>query len=279
MGVSVTGYGATTVTTNADGPYVLPDLAASDWTVVPAITGAAPAEVTASDAAVALQVAKRRRTVEGLQRVACDAGADGKISSKDAKQLLARAVGNAPELPAVTVCGGSWIFLPTPTAAPNQAIAPPLVTRQSCSAGAITYAPLAGAIAGQDFTAVALGDCAADRDASGAAMPGAVVTLGVPLISGTRVRIPVVVDAPAGFGSVAASIAFDPAAYERPKGRRAENGRRALVAANASTPGTLSVALASAEAMTSGTVAMLELRLVGTGTPPPVTLQSATVVP
>jgi len=277
-GVSVTGYGATTPTMTTDGPYTLPNLAAGDWTVVPELAGTAPSEVTASDASVALQVAKRRRTVDGLQRLACDAGADGKISSKDAKQILGRAVGNAPELPAVTVCGGSWIFLPTPAAAPNQVIAPPVVTRALCTGGAITYAPLAGAITGQDFTGVALGDCAADRDASGVAMPGAVVTLGSPIVSGTRVRIPVVVDAPAGFGSVAVSVAFDPAAYERPKARRTENGRRALLAANAATPGVLAVALASADPMTSGTVAMLELRLVGSGMPP-VALQSATVVP
>jgi hypothetical protein len=278
-GVSVTGYGATTPeTTSADGSYTLTNLVAGDWTVVPVIAGAAPAEVTASDAAVAFQAAKRRRVVEGLQRTACDAGADGKISSKDAKQLLARAVGNAPELPAVTVCGGSWIFLPAPVTAPNQTIAPPTVTRVSCAGGAITYAPLAGAITGQDFTGVALGDCAADRDASSVAMTGAVVTLGAPMVSGTRVRIPIVVEAPAGFGSVEVSAAFDPAAYERPKARRTENGRRALVAANAATPGVLSIALASADPMTSGTVAMLELRLLGTAMPP-AALQSATVVP
>lgn len=279
-GVSVTGYGATTPeTASADGSYTLANLVGGDWTVLPAIAGVAPAEVTASDAAVALQVTKRRRTVDGLQRIACDAGADGKISSKDAKQLLARAVGNAPELPAVTVCGGSWIFLPTPVAAPSQMIAPPTVTRVSCSAGTITLAPLAGTVAGQDFTAVALGDCAADRDASDAAMQDAVVTLGAPLLSGSRVRIPVMVDAPAGFASVAVSVAFDPAVYERPKARRTENGRRALAAANAGTPGVLTVALASADPMTSGTVAMLELRLVGNGPPPPVALRSATVVP
>ena len=109
-------------------------------------------------------------------------------------------------------------------------------------------------------------------------MPGAVVTLGLPIVSGTRVRIPVVVDAPAGFGSVAVRVAFDPGAYERPKARRAENGRRALVAANAAIPGVLSFALASADPMATGTVAMLELRLVGTAMPP-VALQSATVVP
>lgn len=152
------------------------------------------------------------------------------------------------------------------------------MTRLACSAGSITYAPLAGTVAGQDFTAVALGDCAADRDARGAAMPGAVVTLGTPLVSGSRVRIPVVVDAPGAFTSVAVSVAFDPAAYERPKARRTENGRRALVAANTSTPGVISVALAAADPITSGTVAMIELRLVDGGTPP-VALQSASVVP
>jgi hypothetical protein len=87
------------------------------------------------------------------------------------------------------------------------------------------------------------------------------------------------VTAPTGFSSLDAVVLFDPTVLERPRARRTASGRQATIAANAPTPGRLIVALASARPMTSGTVALLELRRVDATTPPGPILESADVGP
>ena len=275
--VALSGAAGSTATTDAAGSYAFDGLANAMWRLEPASTEPADDAVTAHDAAIALQAAKRLRTLNGLEQLACDAGADGKVTSKDVKELLARAVGTA-ELPAAIRCGTSWLFAPTPDSAPGQTLLQPVVTRAACTPGAIVLATLASPVAGQDFTAVVLGDCASDWPGGGG-IPGATVTLGAPQVSGSRVRLPLVVDAPAGFASVDAVVTYDASVYSRPKARRVENGRRATIAMNGTEPGRLRIALASAVPMTNGTIATIELRFADVPPPTVPELESVRVDP
>jgi hypothetical protein len=96
------------------------------------------------------------------------------------------------------------------------------------------------------------------------------------MLTGSRIRIPLNVTVATDFASLDAVVLYDAAELERPKARRTGTGRRATIAADASTPGRLTIALAAARPMTSGTVAFIELRRTGTAPAPPVTLESAT---
>ncbi len=282
-GVTLRLEGATTAddTTNATGAFAFATLAEGAWRVVPA-DGPVPVDaVSAADAAVALRVARRFATVDGVRRTACDVSGDGKISSKDAKLLLAYRVGGAATLPASLRCGSRWLFDPAPAPLAGQTLIRASYGRAGCVAGAIDYASLTTAAADQDFRAAIIGDCAADWDAASppTSIPGATVTLGEPVLTGSRIRLPVDVTAPSTFSSLDAVMLYDPGELERPKAKQTGVGRRAIIAANAATPGRLVLALASAQPMTSGTVGYVDLRRIGITPAPLVTLESATVGP
>jgi hypothetical protein len=278
--VRLEGAAGASATTDAGGVFVFGDLAPGDWRVVPSRTGAVDGAVTARDAAYALQIAQRLRAADTLRALACDAGGNGKVSARDAKVLLADAVGLEPALPIAARCGSDWIFAPLPAPAANQSPVAPSLTAGRCVPGSIAYRPLAGAASGQDFAAALLGDCAGDWQPAGAAggIPGAGITLGPATIAGTRVRFPIIVDASSAFVSLDAAIGYDPAALTRPRARRAGSARRAIVAANAAPPGTLRVAVASANPIPNGTVVVLEFHTEGAAAPS-VTLFSARVDP
>jgi hypothetical protein len=273
--VRLIGSNGGVTATDTDGAYGFSGLADAAWRLEPVNTAPVDGAVTAHDAAVALQAAKRLRALTSAQQLACDAGADGKVTSKDVKQLLARAVGLA-ELPSAVRCGTSWLFAPTPGPASGRTLVQPVVTRSACTPGAILFDGLAAPATGQDFLAVVLGDCAVDWPNAGG-VSGATVTLGTPESSGSRVRLPLVVDSPVPFTSVDAVVVYDSAGYERPKARRVEQGRRATLAMNGTEPGRFRVALASPLPMTSGVVATIELRFVDAPPATAPTLASARI--
>ncbi len=270
--------GAATLGTDDGGAFGFAGLGIGDWQLS-ASGPAAPADaVGATDAARALRVAKRLATVGGVQYLACDVSADGKISTKDAKLLLAFRVGLASTFAASTRCGTSWLFDPQPAPVAGASITQPAYGRGGCMAGAIAYAALGTAAAGQDFGAAVIGDCAADWSHSGpTSVPGGTVTLGQPIAAGSRIRLPLNVSVPTDFTSLDAVVLYDPTELERPKARKTEVGRRATIAANAAIPGRFVIAVAAAQPMPSGTVAFVELRRVGAEPMPTATLESAIV--
>jgi hypothetical protein len=276
--VDLAGAAPSSAVTDGNGQFGFSELANGAWAVQPSRATVPADAVGAADAARALQVAKHLATVDGVQRLACDVSADGKISTKDAKQILAYRVGLASTFAANVRCSTSWLFAPDAAPVADAMATQPAYGRSGCVAGAIDYAALASSATAQDFRAAIVGDCAADWSAAGpTSVPGAVVTLGAPINAGSRIRVPLQVAVPADFTSLDAVVLYDPAELERPKARKTDVGRRASIAANAATPGRLVLALGAAQPMASGTIAFIELRRIDPTSPPTVALESAVV--
>ena len=82
----------------------------------------------------------------------------------DGTLILKYTVGKIAHFPIADACGSDWIFIPVPTAAPNQSVTQPLISGWTCQPGSITFNPLSAEATNQDFEAILIGDC----DLSGA---------------------------------------------------------------------------------------------------------------
>ena len=156
--VALIGPGQMSTTTDASGAYTFGDPGQGDWEVAPSKLGDAGTGVSTLDASYALQAVVGQRTFTDHQRVACDVTGDGTVSSLDAARILQLVAGMRSQLPAAEACGSDWVFIPDPSAAPNQRLVTPQMA-PVCQPGAIAYEPLAPPVAGQDFLAILLGDC------------------------------------------------------------------------------------------------------------------------
>src|SRR5262249_32107470 len=115
--------------------------------------------VSALDAAYVLQSLVGLRPFSAQQQLACDVTGNGSLSALDAAMILQHVVGLLPSFPVATACNSNWVFIPDPGPAPNQALIEPQPGANSCTAGALSYHPLAPAVDQQNFLALLFGDC------------------------------------------------------------------------------------------------------------------------
>ena len=160
VSVALTGATQSMATTGGDGSYVFSDPGAGNWLVAPSKMGGATAMVTTQDAACALAAAVGGRQLDGYQLLAADVTGDGRVTALDSARILQLLAGARAHLPVADVCGSDWAFIPAAQTAPNQQISAPR-TVPACAPGAIAYAPLTSMAQGQDFLALAFGDCTA----------------------------------------------------------------------------------------------------------------------
>lgn len=235
-------------TSTGTGQFTLSAPIGVNLLLAPARSGSNGSAVSALDAAWALQVVAGMRTFDADQQRACDVTGDGTISGLDATRILQWLVGAIPRLPVAERCGSDFLFVPEPAGAANQRLIPPTTTLTSCQPGAVALEPLAGISAGQDFRAIAIGDCTGNWQPPGAAFTRArpvrlrVAVARLPRHGDLRLRIAV----PAAAHALELEVRFDPA---RTRFQRVHAlGRRGglLVRAAEVEPGTLRIAAASA---------------------------------
>lgn len=232
--------------TNAEGEYQLAVLPAL-LTLSASRSDSPPTSLDATDAATALAIAAGLSAADAEQSLACDVSGNGRVSGFDAALILQLVVGAIEHSPLANRCGSDWIFVPSAEPVPNQLEILPLITVGSCSNGAISYLPLLGSIANQDFSAVPIGDCAGDWTGSTnnfqIANDVEVVRLGKLLGHQRRLRLPLYVAAP--FRSLEIRLHYDANALALDDVRWIGGEPAPLLAFHADPGGILRVALAS----------------------------------
>jgi uncharacterized protein YkwD len=258
-GVAVAAGAATGASTDNAGRYSLENVPAADLVVSAAADGGMNAAVSALDAAWVLQTVAGMRSFSPEQALAGDVTGDGSLSAYDAALILRYTVGLLPRLPVATACGSDWAFVPEPDPAPAQTVIAPLPSADPCRPGGIAYETVVSSLDGQNFAALAFGDCTgnwrpstaavrrANRAGDGRARPGRLQPL-----SGGRVRLPVVVEGAGALHAVEVRVDYDPVALRVVHTALVGRARGALLASNASEPGTLRLAIASAVAIATG---------------------------
>lgn len=157
--VGITGPGTVVTSTDEEGTYAVTDLESGSWVTRPTRLGGRGNGVSALDASHVLQTVVGARTFTPEQALACDVTGNGTVSALDASRILQLVVGSIPTLPASTLCGSDWLFIPDPTAPGAPVAVYPWVGGGVCESGAFAYQPLDATLTGQDFLAVLLGDC------------------------------------------------------------------------------------------------------------------------
>ncbi len=249
--------------TDATGQFTFSGINTGNWDVLPQKSGDLGGAIGVLDAVAVLQAVVGKITLVPEQQVGCDVSGDGTVSVVDAVYILQYVVGSIAQLPVAASCNSDWAFVPQPAPAANQQVIQPQLV--SCQPGRIAYQPLVSSATGQNFAAVPFGDCNGSWQPSptpaAAPLTGAVADrsgLHVarhPWHRGNRVQIPVTVDAAAGFRGVLAQLRYDPAQLV-PVGIRPAG--QALVQMNTGVLGSLRIALASSEPLSSGLAFVLE---------------------
>jgi hypothetical protein len=268
------GSNAATVATDVNGEFAFTDLAAGNWQVLPVKTGDLGAAVDIIDAVYILQSTVGLRTLSGPQQIACDVSGDGDVSIVDAVWILQHTVGLTSQFPVAQQCGSDWAFIPVPDAMPDQVIQPPQIGSGSCQPGAIAFQPLSDPAVNQNFSAVLFGDCSGSwQPAHGGALVSSLkpITDRVRLGSARavpkthRLYVPVHVNLAAPFRALDLQLRFD-AGRLRPVGAHLmPDASGALLAVNLQVRGTVRLALASAEPLPAGAIAMIEFERIGHG--------------
>ena len=138
--VAATGASSVSVITNASGVYSLDNLnAGGNYTVTPAKTGSVNG-IDAFDATLVLRcvAAGNSCALTDNQKLAADADGDKTVSAFDATQILRFVAANGSN--ANTGQAGKWKFSPAPRG----------------------YAPLNGSFAGENYTAILIGEVNGD---------------------------------------------------------------------------------------------------------------------
>jgi len=91
------------------------------------------------------------RSLTGPQRLACDTSGDGQVDVDDAVLILQYVVGLTTRFPAAQNCNSDWAFMPQPVMVPNEVKVFPMLSRNSCQGGALSFEPLAASVTDQDF--------------------------------------------------------------------------------------------------------------------------------
>jgi hypothetical protein len=171
MAVSLSGSGPAvpdSVATDASGYYVLSGKPFGEtYTITGSKAGGFGAGVISSfDAALNAQDVVGIITLTPGQRLAADVSGNGADSSFDSALIAQFAIGLITEFPVAAAVGSDWFLVPVPASVPNQTVHPP--DPAAASQGSISYAPLAGSAADQDFLAGLFGDVSGNFQAGAA---------------------------------------------------------------------------------------------------------------
>ena len=236
------------------------------------------------DAARVLQAIAGITTFTSLQRLACDVTGDGSLSALDAVRILQFSAGVITQLPVAQMCGSDWLFYPTPDTVQNQQVVLPSVTAGACRPGNIVLNPLLVQASNQDFDAILFGDCTGNwTPSSGAALrqlaPSAATVHAGALrrAAGTRVRLPVYVQAGAPFQALDVKIGYDASALVLRSVRAHGAAAQALIGVSDDQAGMVGVSLANAQPIDPNAGAVLVFEFTGDGSGTPVHLLSAQV--
>jgi hypothetical protein len=249
------------VTTDSAGQYSQSLDANANWQIKPHKSGDRFSAITAFDATVVLQ-AVTGSPLTSEQRLACDTNGSGTLTAFDASHILQFRVGLVTNFIAATNCQSDWLFPPNAAAAPNQVVTPVQLTTGNCQMGAIDYAPLAGAVSGQDFHAVLIGDCNGSwalPAGGGAARASTEARLrfGRARTHGQYTTVPVVLSSRRPLSSFSVDIAYDAKLGSALGARRPTATRDALLAVNSHQPGLLRIALAAGRTFDSSAEVLL----------------------
>ena len=197
--VALQGPAPSMLQSDVAGGFTASGLAAGSWRLTPQKLGDTGGAISAFDAVYILQAAVGLRTLSAAQQLACDVSGDGTISAYDAVLILQYNVGLISRFPVAEICGSDWAFIPVPNAAPNQTVISPQTGGGSCQPGAIVYQPLAASANGQDFAAVAFGDCTGNWQPSTG-----------PAVTPTPTAVPTATAEPTATGSATPSVSATP---------------------------------------------------------------------
>lgn len=278
VAVSLLGAAEQRAETDALGAFAFSLPESGVHALHPAKSGAAGEAVSSLDAAYVLQVAVGMRELDPVQALACDVTGNGHVSPLDASLILQHRVDARSSFPVAESCASDWLFVPAAAPAGNQEIVDPRTGPGTCRPGSISFAPLSGDVAEQDFSAVLFGDCtgnwrpegedgAAVRDAP----PGTTLELRpIRRVRGGRLRLPIAVRAPAPFHALDLELRYDRNELELHSVRTGSQ-EASLVRAKEDVPGRVHLALASAEALQGDgeIVLMVEFQGVLGGNPAP----------
>ena len=263
-GTTVQVQGGTALSTASDpsGQFSVSGLTPASYQIQPQKVGEQGAGISSLDAVYVLQAMVSMRTLTPEQRLACDVTGNGALSALDASIILQYKVGMLTTLPVAVTCNSDWAFIPNVTPLSTQQLTQPTMATGSCQAGAIDFNPLDTTLTGQNFTGVLFGDCTGNWQPTPPAplrTSNTRVRLGaVRRTRGShRMRVPVYVDG-GSFNGLDTTIDYDPTLVTLRGVHRMGAASSALLANNRSTPGTIVVALASAQQVPSGPVLMLE---------------------
>ena len=250
--------------TGMNGTFGFSGLAQNTWQLQPSMNGDVMDAVGAADALYALETAVGMHpSMPAEQRLACDVTGNGSVGGFDAALILQYAVAEIAQLPAATLCNSEWVFFPHPVSG-SGLITSPQLTTSACTAGSITYNPLSGGLAQQNFDAAVFGDCDGDwgTDGGGSGRPEAAgLRLGAPQLGrGSMVEIPVYVDRAHGLRAGDLVVRYDSRYLHAADVRALHAARGALLRYNAASPGLLRVALARLTSIDPGGSPALLLR-------------------
>lgn len=254
-GISLDAGGGVSATSDSAGHYRLANVPLGAVVVAAAGSGGAGSAVSALDASWVLQAVAGMRTLSPEQVLAGDVTGNGSLSSLDASLILQRTVGLLDRFPVATACASDWAFLPVPAPVAGQTLIAPQPSAVPCRAGGIAYQSVVGSPDGQDFAALAFGDCTGNWRPPNAAVARRAATTTTrsgrlrPLRGG-RLALPIALDGARPAHAIAVRVTYDPAALRVVHTRRAAAG--ALLAANTREPGALRLALASAAGFAAG---------------------------
>ena len=262
-GVTVELRGATPQhrITGTDGRFVFSGVADGRWVIEPRTDGDVGGAISALDAAWVLQAAAGLRTLSPAQRVACDVTGNGVASPLDAARILQRKVGEIDYFPASDLCGSEWFFVPSPAPLAGQDIVAPGIHSADCQHGALMLNRLPGNADDQDFQAVILGDCTGSWQSEATstaeirrAPPGTALEM-LPLRRrpGGRWLQPIAVRAPAAVHALDLELHYDAARLRFRRIRPVSLAEPNLVLARSAQPGRITIGVASALPLPSGT--------------------------
>ncbi len=261
--VAATRNSATDIaSTNSSGAFLLQPYG-GDVQLSVSKLGDTGGVVTAIDASYVLQAAVGLQQLSAEQRLICDSSGDGTVSAIDAVHILQYRVGITSRLPVAQRCNSDWLFFAKPALTANQSIVPPLITTDTCAAGAIELNPLGAAVSAQDFQGAVFGDCAPDvssRVARAASEPR--VTMGAARSRTTRVQYPVLIDGGTST-ELEATVHYDPTALKVGRVRKGRALAGWLMYSAVVTSGQVRVVAAGAHPPRRGTAFVVVFRPIG----------------
>jgi hypothetical protein len=254
--INATGSPFVSDTTGSLGTYSLTGFGSGSYTITPSKTGGVNGAITSFDAALVARNAVGATVFDAAQQTSADVSGDGTVSSFDAAEVARYAV----SLNTVIGSSGTWKFNP------------PSITHGSITSG----------FAGEDYSALLMGDVSGNWGdpspfrpaARGIQGPEAATSIAAPHLvtpADNEVLIPVAVQGAANkeIISYEFDLSYDPAVIQpqaNPVDLAGTVSSRLSVVANSETPGLLKVAVYG-PAPLSGNGVLMNLKFTAVGAP------------